>query len=145
MEKLLVSIATVGKIGYVPASGTMGTLVALPIAYFCSLVYLPLRIIILICATCLSYVVIQKALQAFRTKDPSQIIIDEVIGCLVTFFAIPFSLYVWSIGFLLFRFFDIFKPFGIQKIEKLPGVWGVLLDDMVAGFFAHLVLWYFFI
>jgi phosphatidylglycerophosphatase A len=145
INKMIVSIATLGRLGYAPAPGTMGTLAALPVAYAISCFAIALQAGIIIALFFVSYGVIKKALPCFTTSDPSQIIVDEVVGCLVTFFALPFSWPVLILGFLLFRLFDIFKPCGIKRVEKLPGAWGVLLDDVVAGLFANLILRYLFL
>ena len=145
MQKKLIliltkSIATLGFIGYFPAPGTMGTMVAFPLAYGLSLLTLPQQAGVIIVASCFSYFIIKRALQIFRTSDPSQIILDEVVGTLVTFYGISCSAKNFIAGFFLFRLFDIFKPCGIKSLEKLPGAWGVLLDDVVAGIFANLIL-----
>ena len=145
MEKIITSIATLGRIGYLPAPGTMGTLVAMPAVFGLTLLCLSWQAAIILLAGCISYFVIAKALKKFTTSDPSQIILDEVVGCLVTFFAIPFSWYAWLAGFVLFRLFDIFKPCGIKQVEKLSGALGVLLDDVVAGLFANLILRWLFL
>lgn len=145
MEKMLKSCATLGCAGYLYAPGTMGTIVALPLAYGLSLLALPLQIIMHIILFVVSYYIIRGALQCFKTSDPSQIILDEVIGCCVTFFCISYSPINFFVGFLLFRFFDIFKPFGIKRLENIPGALGVLLDDVVAGVLANLLLRFLFL
>jgi phosphatidylglycerophosphatase A len=89
----------------------------------------------------LSVYVINRALEHFKGyHDPSQIVLDEVIGCLVTFYAVPLNWYSLLAGFLLFRFFDITKWFGIAHAEHLVGAWGVLMDDVLAGVLANVVL-----
>jgi phosphatidylglycerophosphatase A len=145
MEKISSSIATLGKVGYLPAPGTMGTIVTLPAAYCLTLLAMSWQGITILVAGCMSYWIIAQALPQFKQSDPSQIILDEVMGCLVTFFAIPFSWSTGIAGFVLFRLFDIFKPLGIKRVEKLPGAWGVLLDDVVAGLFANIILRLFFL
>lgn len=84
--------------------------------------------------------IIQRALHYFNEDDPGVICLDEVVGMLVTLYLIPISLAMVFLGFILFRFFDITKPFGIKKMEKLKGAWGVLLDDVLAGIYANLTL-----
>jgi phosphatidylglycerophosphatase A len=71
-------------------------------------------------------------------KDPRIVIIDEVIGQLITFLFIPAKLGWWTIviGFLAFRFFDILKPYPANKLESLPTGLGVMADDVMAGFYA---------
>lgn len=74
------------------------------------------------------------------TKDPSYIVIDEVVGSCVTFFCVPLSGYFLLAGFILFRFFDIYKPCGVVFLEQLPGAFGVVCDDILAGLYALLML-----
>ncbi len=74
------------------------------------------------------------------TKDPSIVVIDEVAGQFVTFLLVPLS-WPWLIaGFFVFRIFDIIKPFPARQIEALPEGWGIMLDDLVAGLYAGLLL-----
>ena len=72
--------------------------------------------------------------------DPGEIVIDEVAGFLITIILIPFTWRNLIAGFFLFRFFDILKPFPIKKLEKIKGGFGVVLDDLLAGVYAHLSL-----
>jgi phosphatidylglycerophosphatase A len=69
--------------------------------------------------------------------DPQEVVIDEVLGMAVTLAFLPLSLQTIGIGFLLFRFFDIVKPFPARRSEKLPGGWGIVMDDVVAGIYAN--------
>ncbi len=73
-------------------------------------------------------------------KDAKKITADEVLGILTTFFLIPINLKNLIIGFLLFRFYDIFKLPFLRKVEKLEGGLGVVLDDIFAGVLANLTL-----
>ncbi|MBD3273390.1 phosphatidylglycerophosphatase A [Candidatus Dependentiae bacterium] len=70
--------------------------------------------------------------------DPSQVVIDEVVGMWISLLLVPKSIITFLIAFLLFRFFDIVKPYPINKFEKLPGGWGIMLDDILAGLFSFL-------
>jgi phosphatidylglycerophosphatase A len=76
-------------------------------------------------------------------KDPQFIVIDEVSGQLITYF-MPFAVLNWKswlLGFILFRVFDIWKPFPARQAEALPGGWGIMADDWVAGIYAGIGLW----
>jgi phosphatidylglycerophosphatase A len=73
-------------------------------------------------------------------KDPHRVTIDEIVGTLVTFFVNPVSLWGLGVGFLLWRFFDIVKLPFIDKSQRLPGGWGIMVDDVLAGVCANLVL-----
>ena len=90
------------------------------------------------------------AIAATGKIDPSEVVADELAGQAVTFLTIPLILpadltagRIWAIagiGFLLFRIFDIAKPWPIRKLEKLPQGWGILADDLLAGVFGAVVL-----
>lgn len=73
-------------------------------------------------------------------EDPQFVVIDEVLGILMTFFYVPFRPELMGLGFLLFRVFDILKPFPLRRLEKLPGYWGILGDDLGAGIYCRLIL-----
>jgi len=99
----------------------------------------------LICVLCAPTVV-----RMTGKDDPGQVVADELAGQAVTFVYLPLSaggdvsaVEGWvlaGVGFLLFRLFDIIKPWPIRKLEKLPGGWGILADDLLAGVFAAVVL-----
>src|SRR5580658_6064772 len=73
-------------------------------------------------------------------KDSSMVVIDEVGGMCVSLFLLPVSIQYIIMGFVLFRFFDIAKPFFIRRLEKLPSGWGVMADDLLAGIYTNLIL-----
>lgn len=90
------------------------------------------------------------AIAATGKNDPREVVADELAGQALTFLAIPFFIpviltagqicIITSGGFLLFRLFDIVKPWPIRKLEKLPEGWGILADDLLAGVYAAIVL-----
>jgi phosphatidylglycerophosphatase A len=74
-------------------------------------------------------------------KDPGLIVVDEVVGQWITMAgATHLNWRSWLLGFVLFRAFDITKPFPIRRLENLPGGWGIVSDDALAGVYAALVL-----
>ncbi|HEY9048757.1 MAG TPA: phosphatidylglycerophosphatase A [Ohtaekwangia sp.] len=73
-------------------------------------------------------------------KDSSRVVIDEVAGMVITLLFIPLTWITIAAGFVLFRAFDILKPFYIRKLEAVPGGWGVMLDDIAAGIYANIVM-----
>ena len=73
-------------------------------------------------------------------EDSYRIVIDEVAGMCLTLFTIPVRWQYVAIGLVLFRFFDIAKPLYIRRMERLGGGWGVMLDDVLAGVYANLLL-----
>ncbi len=134
--------------GYSPVvSGTVGTLVGIPL-------YLLLhRVTFVPCGTAVGlalYLTVTALLflagvaaatrleKRFRRKDPGQVVADEVVGYLVATCAIAPSLASVVITFVLFRIFDIVKPFPARRSERLPGGWGIMVDDLWAGLYANL-------
>ena len=73
-------------------------------------------------------------------KDSSKVVVDEVAGMAITLLYVPQNIYFLLAGLILFRLFDIFKPLGIKELEKLPGGWGVMADDVLAGIYSLMVL-----
>ena len=68
-----------------------------------------------------------------KDKDPSKVVIDEWVGMWITLLFLPVNFVWFMVGFLVFRYLDIFKPFGIRKIEKFSGGFGIMMDDVAAG------------
>ncbi len=75
-----------------------------------------------------------------KRPDPSRVVIDEAAGQLIVFVLVPADWTPLIAGFLLFRFFDIVKPFPVRKAERLPAGWGIMADDILAGLLAKAVL-----
>ena len=74
-------------------------------------------------------------------KDPKKVVIDEMVGVWIALLGLPLAnVYYLLAGFVLFRFFDIAKPLGIREAEKVGGGWGIMLDDVLAGVYANIVL-----
>ncbi len=73
-------------------------------------------------------------------KDNRRVVIDEVAGMFVTLLWVPISVENILMGLILFRIFDILKPFYINRLEQLPGGWGVMADDLLAGIYANIIL-----
>jgi len=142
MKHFILVLATGFGVGYSPiAPGTLGTLVAIPIYYFLSEIPSPLFEITLVGFFFLSVWISENAERFFGKKDDQRIVIDEIVGFLVTMLWVPKTILFIIIGFLLFRFFDILKPFPIRHLEKkLKGGYGIVLDDVLAGIYANIVL-----
>jgi len=71
--------------------------------------------------------------------DPSVIVIDEIVGMLIALAFLPKTVTMVVLGFVLFRLFDIVKPFPVRNFERLPRGWGIMLDDVAAGVYANVV------
>ncbi len=78
--------------------------------------------------------------EVIHGKDPGIVVIDEVAGMIVTILALPNSGPALIFGFFLFRAMDILKPWPVRKLESLPRGWGVMLDDVLAGVYANVLL-----
>jgi phosphatidylglycerophosphatase A len=140
--KILVSLATLGPIGYLPASGTIATVATLPIIalFHFFKISLPVSAIIFCIIFVLAFFCVRSALAQFKEHDPSAIVLDEVVGCLITFYAVPLNYTSIVVGIVLFRLFDITKIFGIKRLEHFDGTWGIMLDDIAAGFMTNIIL-----
>ena len=141
-------IATAGGAGYFPiAPGTAGSLVG--VAVVVGLGQLPLSravaIAILAAASLALFAVgvwaAGRAEEFFGRTDPGQVVVDEVVGQMLTFLLLPRATWKWLLGgFLLFRALDIVKPFPARQAERIPRGWGIMLDDVVAGVYGLAVL-----
>jgi phosphatidylglycerophosphatase A len=142
MNYFILLMATGFGVGYSPlAPGTLGTLIAIPVYYFLSNISSPLYEITLTGFFFLSVWTSENAEIAFGKKDDRRIVIDEIVGFLITMLWVPKTTLFVIIGFFLFRVFDIIKPFPIRRLERgLKGGWGVVLDDVMAGVYANIIL-----
>lgn len=116
--------------------GTWGSLLA------CAMVpFVPIHWVTLVGLLLFSWLVIHEYERQSKTHDASHVVIDEIAGIFVCFYAVPISMWTLCIGFILFRIFDITKPLFIGWADRsLPGAWGVLLDDVFAGIVTCLLL-----
>lgn len=73
-------------------------------------------------------------------KDSNKVVVDELSGMCISLFLVPVTWQYISLAFIFFRFFDIVKPLYIRKAESLPGGWGVMADDFLAGIYSNLLL-----
>ena len=133
-------IATVGGLGYFPiASGTVGSLIGLALIWILS--GSPTQQIVgTLAAIGLGLWSAGPAAKAMKDPDPHPIIIDEVAGMMLALALLPARWPVYLAGFLLFRLLDILKPGPIRWVERLPGSWGIMLDDLLAGLGANILL-----
>ncbi len=80
------------------------------------------------------------AVTIYDNEDPSHVVVDEVCGYLFTMILIPFTWVNVIMGFFLFRALDILKPYPIRKIEKVKDGYGIVLDDVLAGIYANIIM-----
>lgn len=148
MNKLLTSCF---GLGYLPvAPGTWGSLPpAVVFALMCRFgaPFVLISVVMTVLALIGSVLCVKFApavIAAADKTDPPEVVVDEFAGQAVVFIGAyamgPGTIIAAVAGFLLFRFFDIVKPWPIRKLEKLPKAWGVLADDLMAGVYAAVVL-----
>ena len=123
------------------APGTMGTIVAIPLFILLSKLGLLVYVLIVIAAALLGIWVCGKASERLGVHDHGGIVWDEIVGYWITMIGMPISLSSIILGFVLFRFLDIFKPWPINYIDRhVQGGLGIMLDDIVAGVFAWIIM-----
>ena len=135
--------ATSFGFGYSPfAPGTAGTLPALVLFALWPVGtewwFLPAAVVIFFAGVPLA----SWAERLWKRTDPGHVSIDEIVGYMVTIAFVPttYPVLVAVIGFFTFRFFDIVKPPPARKLEYLPGGWGIMVDDIVAGIYGNILL-----
>lgn len=142
MKKFVLFAATGAGVGYLPGMpGTYGSVVGVLVYWGLKNLSLWPYLITVLALVFLAAWVSTIAEALLQKKDAQVIVVDEVIGMLVTLAVIPFSIKTVVIGFILFRIFDIWKPFPVRRCQdRWPGGWGVVGDDVVAGVYANLLL-----
>jgi phosphatidylglycerophosphatase A len=165
--RISLAIATAFGLGYLPkAPGTWGSLGGVAIAlgmrwigwrrvlphmdlvphanfWIVGLAPAYFEYVIVLLVALLGVIVADRAAKFAGKKDPQFVVIDEVSGQLIAYFS-PFTVLNWKsflLGFILFRVFDIWKPFPARQAESLPGGLGIMADDWIAGIYAALGLW----
>jgi len=136
IEKLIATFFYIGCLSKAP--GTWASLAALPLIIMVrnELVY---GAVILALFLCGRYVAAAYARDR-ALEDPQEVVIDEVVGMMLTMVFIPLSLKTLLLGFFLFRLFDITKRWLVRKVERFSQGYGIMLDDIVAGVFANILL-----
>jgi len=143
LRRLGVFIATCAHVGYAPvAPGTFGSAVGLVVYY---LVRRQASTAVELGAIALILIVgLWSATEAehhFGGIDPGPVVIDEVIGMLITLALHPVNVVGAIVGFFIFRVLDVVKPWPARRLELLPGGFGVVLDDVMAGVYGNLLMW----
>ncbi len=146
------AIATVFGLGFAPKGpgtfGTLGAFLFMALFYFLDIPisWITLSLIVLFSfaiGTWSTHVLITH----WNESDPQRVVIDEWVGYLITLFLVPLNWQNLILAFVLFRFFDITKWFGIRWFDyNVKGAWGVMIDDVVAGIYAcgflHIILYF---
>ncbi len=132
-----VVLAAWGPCGFSPvAPGTAGTLGAIPLAWALSWLAYPAQLAAIAALFAISLPAAQRAGEYWGVADASPIVIDEVVGYLVAMAFVPWSWPAALWGFLLFRLFDVLKPWPASAFDRVKNGFGVVMDDVAAGVFA---------
>jgi phosphatidylglycerophosphatase A len=141
MKFVIKFVATGFGTGYSPiAPGTVGSAVGMALYFF----FLPfinnVSFLIIIIVTFFLGVYVSTVVENdYKEKDPSIVVIDEIVGVWISFFMLPHTgILSLGIAFFAFRFFDIVKLFPINKMQDFKGGWGIMNDDVLAGIYANL-------
>jgi phosphatidylglycerophosphatase A len=135
-------IATCGYIGYVPiAPGTFGSAVGLALlalirSWGSSAIELGVIVLLFVLGVWSG----NAAEKHFGRVDPGPVVLDEVAGMLITLALLPVNIYGAIVGFLIFRLFDVVKPWPANRLEALPGGLGMMADDAMAGIYGNVAM-----
>ena len=140
---LFVTFLNVGRIGFAP--GTFASFFTCVLfLFFVNIINVKILLIITLLIFLYSIIAINKVLSHFNSDDPKEIVIDEFVGQMLPLLAIPiyenfyptFNLYYCIYAFLLFRLFDIWKPYPVNYVDKnIKRGLGIMLDDVIAGIY----------
>jgi len=141
-ERAVLFVATGFFIGNLPfAPGTFGSLIGLPLCFLLSRLDLLKSLICILIFILFAMGIASAAEKIIKQRDPGQIVIDEIAGLMVTLAGLPFNLKTALAGFIIFRVFDILKPFPIRMIDRsVGGGSGIVLDDVMAGIYGNLII-----
>jgi phosphatidylglycerophosphatase A len=138
-DRVALILSTWFGMGLAPiASGTFGTLGAVPLAIWVQHWGAFSRCAVVIGGIAVGIWAAGRAENRIGVEDPSQVVIDEVAGFLTAMAFLPPTWSALTLGFFLFRLFDIWKPFPARQMERLPGGLGIVMDDVVAGLYTIL-------
>ena len=145
MRHLITFLATACYIGKFPfAPGTAGTVVGVLLYLLIQPLSAFLYVVTVVTFIFVAAWVSTKAQDVWGEQDPQEVVIDEVVGFLVAMAFHRVDLWMLVGGFVLFRVFDIVKPFPIRWIERrFVSGWGIVLDDVAAGVYTNVALWFF--
>ncbi len=126
--------------GYIPAaSGTVGSLLAVGVYYIPGFEY-PLVFTTIIIIALLIGIKTAGVMEQHYGHDPAEVTIDEIVGMWISLFLLPKNILLTLAAFFLFRFFDIIKPFPAREFDNMHGGFGIMMDDVIAGMYANIIL-----
>jgi phosphatidylglycerophosphatase A len=141
MNRLATWIATAGPAGYAPvAPGTFGSAVGVGIYFLIATLPLSSQVWVAVILTIIGVWASSIASAHFNRADPSQVVVDEVAGQVVTLVGLGRGWTTLLFGFLVFRALDIIKPWPANRFEKLHGGIGIVADDVMAALYGQVIL-----
>ena len=142
MHTLIMIIATGFYSGYLPkAPGTWGSLVGLLLFFLLHSLSLPVYLAVTAGLFVVGSFAAGEAEKILDNRDPGVVVIDEIVGIMITMIAVPATPLTMALGFVLFRIFDIVKPFPVNFFDqKFHGGLGIMLDDVMAGIYSLIIL-----
>jgi phosphatidylglycerophosphatase A len=141
MTRLAVFVCSFGYIGFFPvAPGTVGSAAGLVVHLAVRPFGLAVEAALIVALFVAGVLLTRPCEEELRCVDPGPIVIDEVMGMLITLFMIPVGWGGVVLAFLLFRALDVIKPYPARQLERLHGGLGVMADDAMAAVYAHLLL-----
>ena len=135
--KKIASLYCIGRAPIFP--GTLASLVALILVLTIGS-NSPLYLILVLFSIIMGFLVCGKSERIYGKVDPSEVVIDEFCGMLLALLFVKQTVLLILLGFIIFRLLDILKPFPINEAQKLKGSSGIMLDDILSGIFANLIL-----
>jgi phosphatidylglycerophosphatase A len=134
-------VATGAGSGYAPiAPGTAGSAVGLLLFWPLSWLSFGWQIGVTAAVFVLGTLAASRVATEVGLKDPGLVVVDEVVGMWISLLFLPLTPIVAALGFLLFRLLDVLKPWPARDFERLPGGWGIMMDDVMAGLYVNLLL-----
>jgi phosphatidylglycerophosphatase A len=136
-------IASILGIGYIKGGGTIAAAFAVLLWFFIFNCITSYNLVIALALNVITFfigVYVGNKVEPYWGKDSSKVVIDEVSGMFITLIAVPLTWQWLLTAFILFRVYDIAKPFYIRRLEKIKGGWGVMMDDVAAGVYASISL-----
>ncbi len=136
MRKIALICVSGFGIGFVPyIPGTAASFAAMWLKLLPPYIFYPILVLLLLVSVPLVNTVLENP-----EDDPPYVVIDEIVGMMITLSFLDKNIYIMVAGFVLFRVFDILKPWLVGRAQSLPRGWGVMADDVVAGLFANFFL-----
>lgn len=143
MRNFIIIFTSFFYTGYLPkGSGTFATFCFLPFYYFLfknlhPIVYLLITVILFLLGIWAS----NYAIVIFKSNDPHKVVIDEIVGFLITMFLIPYTFKRMIVGFFISRILDIIKPWPAYQSQKLRAGNGIMSDDAITGIYGNIIMW----